>query len=133
MSLVTTLEGLKKSPLSAQEASTVREFQNQFEIDDDDPLVIVLAIMLRSQLIIDTAPDLLQQKVNETIELHLTNLRSQANLSAKEIVGDIAATLMGQQKLLGLDWRQRLIWAAIGAGFAALFFGLAIAMVSIRN
>lgn len=131
MNLVATLEALKKSPLSAEEANMVREFQSLFEIDDDDPLVVVLAIMIRSQLIIDTAPDLLQQKVTETIELHRSNLREQAVLSAKELVGDIAATLMTQQKDLGAVWRIRLIWGGYGAGAAALLFGLAIGLVSV--
>lgn len=131
MSLIASLEALKKSPLSAEEANMVREFQSQFEIDDDDPLIVVLAIMIRSQLIIETAPNLLQQKVNETIELHKTNLREQANLSAKEIVGDIAAALVRQQSNMSAVWHIRLIWGAIGAGIATLLFGLAIVAISV--
>lgn len=131
MNLVAHIEALKKSPLTNEEANMVREFQSQFEIDDDDPLIVVLAIMIRSQLIIDTAPDLLQQKVTETIELHRSNLREQAVLSAKELVGDIAATLMRQQTALGEIWRLRLIWAGVGAGVAAVLFVMAIGMVSV--
>ncbi|WP_304350780.1 hypothetical protein [Comamonas testosteroni] len=129
MSLVTTLEALQKSPLSAEDANKVREFQNQFQIDDEDPLVVVLALMMKSQLIIDSAPDLLQQKVIETIELHKTNLREQAVLSAKELVSDIAATLLHQQKNLAVVWRLRLMWAGIGAGAASVLFVLAIVLV----
>jgi len=131
MTLVSTIEALKKSPLSTDEASMVREFQSQFGIDDDDPLVVVLAIMIRSQIILETAPDLLQQKVIETIELHKTNLREQAVLSAKELVADIAATILNQQKNLTVIWRQRLIWAGIGAGMATLLFVLSITLVKL--
>lgn len=126
MNLISTLEKLKQAPLSAEETKIIKEFQSQFQIDDDDPLVVIVAIMMQSQLIIATAPDLLRQKVIETIELHKTNLREQAVLSAKEIVGDIAATLLQQQKNLIVIWRQRFIWAGIGAGTTVLIFILAI-------
>lgn len=135
MSLVATLETLQKSPLSAADAATVREFQSQFSIDDDDPLVVVLALMVRSQLILGTAPDLLQQKVKETIELHRIALREQAGLLAKELVSDIVSALLQQQKNLeknlAVIWRVRLIWAGIGAAAAAGLFGLAITLVGL--
>ena len=129
MNLVETLEALNKAPLTTAEAASVREFQTQFQIDDDDPLVIVLAIMIRSQLILGSAPDVMKKMVMETTELHRTSLREQAALSCKEIVGDVASALLSQQSKMAVVWRLRLIWAGLGAGAATLLFVLAIALV----
>ena len=93
MSLVLTIETLQKRPLTPSEVSTLNEFQRSFKIDDDDPLIVVLALMARSQLIIDSAPNLLQQKVTETIELHKTMLREQSVLIAKELIATLASEI----------------------------------------
>lgn len=106
----------------------VQEFQRQYDLDDDDPLNVVLAMMARSQMIIETAPDLLQQKVVETIELHRTNLREQAVLSAKELITDLSALLLSQQKGVSAIWRQRLSWYASGAASMLLVMGSALAL-----
>lgn len=90
MSLVTTIEALQKRPLTTAEVSTLNEFQQSFKIDDDDPLLVVLALMARSQILIDSVPNLLQQKVAETIELHRLVLRDQAVLIAKELIATLA-------------------------------------------
>ena len=90
MSLVTTIEALQKRPLTAEEVSTLNEFQQSFKIDDEDPLLVVLALMARSQIIVDSVPSLLQQKVTETIELHRLVLRDQAVLIAKELIATLA-------------------------------------------
>lgn len=90
MSLITVIEKLQKKPLSALEAAPILEFQKEFEVDDDDPLVVVLALMARSQLILENVPNLLQQKVTETIELHRTVLRDQAVLISKELIKELA-------------------------------------------
>lgn len=114
-SLIASVEALKKQPLTPEEVATLQEFQKQFDIDDDDPINVVLALMARSQLIIETAPALLQQKVVETIELHRTNLREQAILMAKQLVSDLSTVLVSQQTTASAIWRQR------GYGFAAGF------------
>lgn len=90
MRLVTTIEALQKRPLTTEEVSTLNQFQHSFKIDDDDPLLVVLALMARSQLIVDSVPNLLQQKVNETIELHRLVLRDQAVLISKELIATLA-------------------------------------------
>ena len=90
MSLVTTIETLQKRSLTAEEVSSLNEFQHSFKIDDDDPLLVVLALMARSQIIVESVPNLLQQKVNETIELHRLVLRDQAVLIAKELIATLA-------------------------------------------
>jgi hypothetical protein len=122
-SLIASVEALKKEPLTPDEVATLQEFQKQFDIDDDDPINVVLALMARSQLIIETAPALLQQKVTETIELHRTNLREQAILMAKQLVADLSTVLLSQQTAASAIWRQR------GYGFAA-GFGAAIVLMA---
>ncbi len=126
MSLVSAFEALKKQKLTPEEAAMLQEFQRQFSVDDDDPLVVVLAMMARSQLIVETAPTLLQQKVLETIELHRTNLREQAVISAKELIADLSALLLRQLKDVSAQWRQRLYWFAAGSGAMAVVAAAAV-------
>jgi uncharacterized Fe-S radical SAM superfamily protein PflX len=116
MSLISNVEALKKQPLTAEEVAMLQEFQRQFNMDDDDPLNVVLAMMARSQMIVETAPTLLQQKVEQTIELHRTNLREQAVLSAKELIADLSALLLSQQKDVSTCWlcRRRCLWFGSG-------------------
>ena len=126
MSLVSNDEALKKQPLTAEEGVMLQAFQHQFGLDDDDPLNVVLAMMARSQMIVETAPTLLQQKVEQTIELHRTNLREQAVLSAKELIADLSALLLSQQKDVSTIWRQRLGWFGAGAGAMLLVMSAAV-------
>lgn len=130
MSLISAVEALKKQPLTADELTMLQEFQRQFDLDDEDPLNVVLAMMARSQMIIETAPDLLQQKVVETIELHRTNLREQAVLSAKELITDLSALLLTQQKGVSAIWLQRLSW--FGAGAVSMLMVIGAALLAVR-
>lgn len=129
MTLISAVEALKKQPLTAEETAMLQEFQRQFDLDDDDPINVVLAMMARSQMIIETAPALLHQKVVETIELHRTNLRTQAVLTAKEVIGDISHLLLKQQGDVSANWRQRLYWFATGAVSMLLVMGSALLLV----
>lgn len=137
MSLITAMEALKKQPLTSEELQMLQEFQRQFDLDDDDPLNVVLAMMARSQIIIETAPDLLQQKVAETIELHRTNLRDQAVLTAKEVISDISRLLLAQQRNdtsnLSVIWRQRLYGFAVGAMCMLVGMGSTFALVRLLH
>lgn len=141
MSLITVIEKLQKKPLSALEAAPILEFQKEFEIDDDDPLIVVLALMARSQLILENVPNLLQQKVTETIELHRTVLRDQAVLISKELIKELAQhiehvnskELARQIDLVNKSWKLRttrfasyfgcgMMTAACGIWFVRTFF-----------
>jgi len=93
MSLVSIVEKLQNKPLSADEAKALNEFQRTFNIDDDDPLMVVLAMMARSQILVESVPSLLQQKTKEIIELHSTVLREQAVVISKELIADVATKI----------------------------------------
>lgn len=129
MSLISNVEALKKQPLTAEEVAMLQEFQRLWHLDDDDPLNVVLAMMARSQMVIETAPLLLQQGVEQTIELHRTNLRTQAVLTAKEVISDISHLLLKQQGDVSAIWRQRLSWFGAGAGAMLLVMGAAVLVV----
>lgn len=90
MTLVSAVEKLQKRALTPAEITALNDLQQLYKVDDDDPLVVVLALMARSQNILESVPDLLQQKVVETIELHRTLLRDQAVLISKELIGTLA-------------------------------------------
>lgn len=112
-SLLTTVEALQKRPLTASEAESLNEFQRTFQIANDDPLIVVLALLASNQIAFDRAPELLRQKVNETIELHRVVLREQSVLIAKELIVDLGREL---QLLVGTA-RQR--WFRYIGFFAA--------------
>lgn len=87
--LVASLEGLQGRKLTAEEVQKLQAFQKLYEIDDDDPLLVVLAMMANSQLVLESAPALLQAEVSKTIEHHRTNMRDQAVLISKDLIGVI--------------------------------------------
>lgn len=93
MSLEKSVEILLGRPPTIDERDTLTELQNLHHIGDDDPLVIVLAMMARSQLLFQVLPDILQQKALETIELHRTTLREQSVLISKELITTVAENI----------------------------------------
>ena len=131
MNLCNAVEALKKEPLTAKEAETLQEWQQQFALADDDPIIVVLAIMARSQLIIEGAPDLLLQKVKETIELHKTNLREQALLTAKDLINDLSVVWLSQQNGAMAVWKQRAYGFAAGAVTMGLLVVAALLIVRV--
>ena len=125
MSLVSIVEALQKKPLGADEVTALNDFQRKFDIDDDDPLMVVLALMSRSQILIESVPSLLQQKVNETIELHRTILRDQAVLISKELIADLAKEI----EAVNANWR--MVWIRYFCFFiGGVFFTSAIFLLS---
>lgn len=127
MSLAQTVEALQKRPLTPEELTTLNEFQQFFSVSDDDPLLVALAMMARSQLILESAPALLQQKVEETIELHRMALREQAVLIAKELIGDLVTQIKAQEK------RGAALWLRYGAYFVAGMGSMGILILVIRH
>lgn len=93
MSLETIIESLQNRPLTKEEAASINEFKRHFHIDDEDPLVVVLALMARSQFILESMPNKLEKKANETIELHRMALRDQSVLIAKELISVLAENM----------------------------------------
>lgn len=122
MSLVTTVQALLNRTLNTDEVQSLNAFQKQFEVDDDDPLMVVLAMMARTQIIVDAAPSLLQQKVNETIELHRTAMREQAVIIAKDLVGLLAKDVLAQHSMdieAAIKNKYMTRWMKYALGFVA--------------
>jgi hypothetical protein len=90
VSLISIVQSLQKTPLTAEQVESLNEFQRVFDIGEDDPLLVVLAMMSKSQLVLESAPQLLQQKVDATIELHRVALREQAVAISKELITDLS-------------------------------------------
>lgn len=129
MSLTSVVEALQKRPLTVEEVSNLNEFQQMFDIDDDDPLIVVLAMMARSQLIVETVPQLLQQKVTETIELHRNVLREQAGLIAKELIAELSHQIQSANTSWKSRWTRYAVCVAGGALFAIVVLVLVKAFV----
>lgn len=91
--LVASLEGLQGRKLTPDELHKIQSFQKLYQVDDDDPLLVVLAMMANSQLVLESAPTLLQAEVAKTIEHHRTNLREQAVLISKDLIAVVSQQL----------------------------------------
>lgn len=124
MSLISIIETLQKRSVTPDEAANLREFQKIFDIDDDDPLLVVLALMARSQLIVEQLPNLLQQKANETIELHRLVLRDQAVLISKELISALSHQIEAANTSGKTRWLMFLAWFGAGLTVASGAFGL---------
>jgi hypothetical protein len=122
MSLVSTVEALQKRPCTPEEISNLAELQNLYRISDDDPLIVVLALMARSQLMVGTLPDLLQQKAIETIELHRTVLREQSVLISKELITTIAQNIQSMSVGWKVGWIRYASFFVAGMVTSALVF-----------
>lgn len=122
MNLPDTVEGLLGQSLPKEERDALHRFMDQYGIDDDDPLIVVLAMMARNKAMLDGLPDLLQQKAVATIELHQQTLREQSTVIAKELivaVGNIVAETAVGKKL-------RTAWIALAFTLGFIGGGLAV-------
>lgn len=93
MTLAGNVASMFGRTLTKEEADTLTKFQESFEIDDGDPIIVVLAMLATNRLYMQELPALLQQRVVTTIELHQQTLRDQSTLIAKELIGTIALNL----------------------------------------
>ncbi|MES2877499.1 MAG: hypothetical protein V4713_03685 [Pseudomonadota bacterium] len=124
MSLVSIVQSLQKMPLTSEQVESLNEFQKVFGVANDDPLLVVLAMMSRSQLILENAPDLLQQKVDSTIELHRVVLREQAVAISKELIADLSAHIYNFGANTKKRWLMYLAFFSGGAVTACVMFAL---------
>ncbi|CAG0992589.1 hypothetical protein RHDC4_02605 [Rhodocyclaceae bacterium] len=125
MNLADTMEQLYNRPLTAEERTVAHRFQDMFEVADGDPLIVVIAMMAKSQMVAETLPDLLLQKAKETIELHQQTLRDQSTLIAKELivsVGNLAAETAVGRKL-------RVAWIALAFTGGFILGGLVVRLL----
>lgn len=122
MSLVSIVKNLQGRDLTEDEVKTLNNFQIEYKIDDDDPLIVVLAIMARSQLIIDTLPKRLEESAKNTIESHRMAMREQAVLIAKDLVSELSEKIY-----LAIDTKNKAIdtknkrWSQFAEFFLAGF------------
>lgn len=98
MSLAGNVASMYGRTLSKEEESSLKKFQESFEIGDEDPVIVVLAMLATNRLQLQELPTLLQQKGVATIELHQQTLREQSTLIAKELIGTIAMNLQATER-----------------------------------
>lgn len=103
-------------PLTIEEITGLANFKNFYEIDESDPLAVVLALVGANTVLINSIPDLLQQKANETIDLHQRTLRDQSTIIAKELIATLSQNISNANASL----KVRGMWF-----FGGVFFGTA--------
>ena len=106
-SLADAIQILHGRDLTSLERHSLTKFQELYEINDSDPLVIVLAMMGANRLTLESAPELLQKKAMELIELHRLTLREQATIIAKELITTLAENIYDSARVQN-TWKDRL-------------------------
>lgn len=118
---VKMLMGREQRELSPEEIKSLGDFQRAHQVDDSDPLILVYALMAKNQVVADTLPNLLQQKITETIEMHRQTLREQSTVIAKELITAIALDIEAVNVNVKTRWTRYAI-----AFLAGLVMGAAI-------
>lgn len=122
MTLAENVASMFGRQLSKEELDALTKFQLTYEIGDEDPLIVVLAMLATNRLYMQEIPALLQQKAVTTIELHQQTLRDQSTLIAKELIWTIAQNI----KSVGNGTNDQVLYGAVSflAGLltAALFY-----------
>lgn len=85
-----SVERIVGRSLTKDELQMLIRLRDDWGYNNDDPLVVVLALMGGLSLIANDIPARIQAASDNIIETHATVLRSQSNLIAKEMVGTIA-------------------------------------------
>jgi hypothetical protein len=123
MRLTKIVEELQQRPLTQDEHGILKQFQEQFDIDDDDPITVVLAIMLANKITLDSIPKSFFDQTTNTIELHQQLLRDQSILISKEIISTVSTNILaGAEKMKSAHypenrrktWLNNVAWLAIG-------------------
>ena len=118
---VKMLMGREQRELSPEEIKSLGDFQRAHQVDDSDPLILVYALMAKNHVVADTLPNLLQQKITETIEMHRQTLREQSTVIAKELITAIALDIEAVNVNVKTRWTRYAI-----AFLAGLVMGAAI-------
>lgn len=111
--------------LTAGDREMLIMLRDQYGIDDGDPMVVALAMTGAVKVMVDQIPEMIAKESEKITELHITGLRNQSILIAKDLVGVIA----GQIHAASRTRRGRLVDAAIGGLVgvtATLIFGFVI-------
>lgn len=101
--------------LTVEEITGLNNFKGRYDIDDSDPLAIVLALVGANTVLMNSMPNLLQQKASETIELHRTTLREQSTIIAKELIGTLSSNISGANA----SYKALAFWFSCGTVFGA--------------
>lgn len=85
-SLLIAVQTLLVRELASDEKDKLNKFQQLYQIDDDDPLVVVLSLMGMNTVLFEQVPDMLRVASSKAIEAHEQILREQSTLIAKELI-----------------------------------------------
>ncbi len=122
MSVAKSIAELLGRPLTAEEALGLANFQGRYDIDDDDPLAIVLALVGANTVLINSMPTLLQQKADETIDLHRRTLMDQSTIIAKELIATLSKNIQHENTSIKIRGTYAIVGAIVGSFLTTLFF-----------
>ncbi|MBN9424491.1 MAG: hypothetical protein BGO63_11325 [Candidatus Accumulibacter sp. 66-26] len=124
MSLVDAIKSLLGRDLSEADMKDIAQYQKVFEISDEDPIVVVLAIISAYRIAIQSMLDEWEKKIMLLIELHRQTLQEQSSFVAKDLiitVGNLVASTN-----IGVKYRRAMMAAMF---FGGMFAGGVVALV----
>ncbi len=110
--LIESLEILSGRKLNGDEAQRMLALQKLYGVDDEDPVMFGFSMLASSQLATESGPGAIRAAVDQTIELHRTNLRDQAVLISKELIVEITKRI-----LAAVENQKPPTWYALAAAF----------------
>lgn len=115
--------------LTEEERQILIHLREQYGYDDGDPVVVVLSMFGAIKIIADEIPSRIKAASEAVIEMHITGLREQSMLVAREVVGHVAGLIHAA----GRSRKGRLIDMAVGGVFGALVAALVVTMALRHN
>lgn len=102
--------------LTDEERHMLMVLRDQYGYNDDDPLVVVLAMTGAIKIMAEEIPGKLAAAARETIELHQQTLRNQSMIVARDVVASVAEIIHSASR----SRKDRVIDALIGGGVGVL-------------
>ncbi len=113
MNLVDAIKSLLGRDLSEADMKDIAQYQKVFEISDEDPIVVVLAIISAYKIAIQSMLDEWEKKIVVLIELHRQTLQEQSSFVAKDLIITVGNLVANTN--IGIKYRRAMM--------AVVFFG----------
>lgn len=124
MSLVSAVQDFVGHELTGAEATSLAQLQQAYNLDDEDPIIVVLAMLGANRVMLEEAPHALKNVSMQMIELHRQTLLEQSKYTVKSLISVVAQELnetnKTYQKMWAIGVTALLSGCLIGAGIVYL-------------
>jgi hypothetical protein len=120
----TAIASIVGRPLTDADRQMLIRLRDQYGYDDNDPLVVVLAMTGAIKIMAEEIPEKIRAASKETTELHMAVLRDQSMLVARDVVGSVAGLI----HTAGRTKKDRITDGVIGSACGALLTAVVIGL-----